>query len=441
VIKRPLNLTQQNALRLMLVFIAFELIAAAAVMSLLVLPMSRRAAGDFGELLAMSAEIWSELPPMTRPAFERHLVQEHGILLADSPPTDELQEAHHGTYLRQLERTLAEHFSRPLPVLSSWRGGEEWHWVALPGGERRLWLGFPHSRVGTQPVATMVLTFGAGIIMAILAAWWLARRTIAPLRKLDQAAAALGRGEKPDLLPETGPRELAELARTVNLLAKQVDDLLDGRTTLLAGLSHDLRTPLSRMRLALEMLQRKPDPKWVAMLEADIEQMNRLVGEMLELARGLGREEAATIDVPAFIEGLAQRAREEGAIVETVADSCTVNAPPVALRRLLDNLVSNARRYGGAGALRLEAHRAAGALRVGVLDRGPGIPDDQLEAVFRPFHRVESSRSSATGGSGLGLAIVRQLAQANGWQVRLENRQDGGLAAWVELPMGMQQAS
>jgi two-component system osmolarity sensor histidine kinase EnvZ len=158
---------------------------------------------------------------------------------------------------------------------------------------------------------------------------------------------------------------------------------------------------------------------------------------MLELARGLGREEAAPLDVPALVEELAQRARDEGATVETSVEPCTVLAPPMALRRLLDNLISNARRYGGAAELRLEVHCVSSAVRIEVLDRGPGIPEDQLETVFRPFHRVESSRSSVTGGSGLGLAIVRQLAQANGWKVRLENRPGGGLAARVEMPTGI----
>jgi two-component system osmolarity sensor histidine kinase EnvZ len=433
--KRPLSLTQQNALRLVVVFIAFELVAAIAVMSLLMLPMARRAASDFAELLAMSAETWSELPPSTRPAFEKHLAAEHGILLLDRPPDDEFSEAHHGPYLVQLERTLTQHFERPILVSSTSRAAEEWHWVRLPTGGRHLWLGFPHSRVGTQPIATIVLTGCAGVLMALLAAWWLARRTIAPLKMLDQAAAAVGRGEKPELLPETGPRELAQLARTVNVLARQVDDLLDGRTTLLAGLSHDLRTPLSRMRLALEMLERKPDPRLIARLDADIEQMSRLVGDMLELARGLGREEPVTIDVTALVEEIAQRTRDEGVPVETHVEPCTIVAPPVALRRVLDNYISNARRYGGSGALRIEARCHPDAVCIEVLDRGPGIPEDQLEAVFRPFHRVESSRSTATGGSGLGLAVVRQLAQANGWQVRVENRPGGGLVARVELPV------
>jgi two-component system osmolarity sensor histidine kinase EnvZ len=188
------------------------------------------------------------------------------------------------------------------------------------------------------------------------------------------------------------------------------------------------------MRLALEMLGRRPDPALIERLDRDIEEMNRLVGGMLELARGLGREAPREVDVQVLLEGLASQAREAGAEVAVNADECTVSAAPMALRRLLSNLVSNAQRYGGRAVVELVARHESKGIHIGVLDRGPGIPSNQIEAVFRPFHRVEASRSPGTGGSGLGLAIVRQLAQANGWTVELENRDGGGLAAWVTVP-------
>ena len=295
-------------------------------------------------------------------------------------------------------------------------------------------LGFRHSRDGTQPGATVVVILGVGLLLAFLAAWWLARQTIAPLKRLNEAVAVLGRGETPETLPETGPRELAALAYRFNALVRQVHDLLEGRTTLLAGLSHDLRTPLARMRLALELLNRRPDPKWIVQIEADIEEMNRLVGDMLELARGLGQETSSPIDVRILLEDLAQRARDAGTQVEVTCEPSVVSAPPVALRRLLSNVISNALRYGGEEPLEFRAERSGSAVRIGVLDRGPGIPPDQIETVFRPFHRVDASRSITTGGAGLGLAIVQQLAQSNGWTIRLENRDGGGLAAWLTLP-------
>jgi two-component system osmolarity sensor histidine kinase EnvZ len=436
--RRPLSLAQQNALRLIVVFIAFEIIAALAVVWFLMLPLARRAADDFGELLALSAVTWSELPPMTRPAFERHLRDSHGIELHSSPPVNGREREGRDFYVLRVERALTAQFGKAVAIAGSEQSGEPWHWVAIPSGGRTLWLGFPHSRVGTQPLVTVLLTAAAGLILAVLAAVWLARRIVAPLERLDAAAALLGRGERPALLPETGPRELARLAHRVNALGREVHELLDGRTTLLAGLSHDLRTPLARMRLAIEMLSRRPDPALIERLERDIEEMNRLVGDMLELARGLGQEAPRRIDVGELLEQLARSAREAGASVTVVSAPCTATAAPMALRRVLGNLLSNAQRYGGAGMIELQAQRDGGAVRIGVLDRGRGIPDDQLEAVFRPFHRVESSRSRGTGGSGLGLAIVRQLAQANGWTVSLENRAGGGLAAWVTLPDGVQ---
>lgn len=432
--RQPMSLTQVNVLRLIAVFIGFGVLAAAAVYWLLMLPMASRAAGDFGELLAMSAETWAELPPSTRPAFERHLLAQHGILLTDRP-TGPLTAAHQGPYLQQLEAAVSQHFSRHIVVSSSQRDGKDWHWLVLPAGARDVWLGFPHDRVGAQPVVTILVIAIVGLGMAIISAWWLAKRTVAPLRRLNDAAITLGRGERPALLPTTGPRELAELAQTINALARQVHELLDGRTTLLAGLSHDLRTPLARMMLAVEMLQRRPDPEWTRKLEANIQQMSSLVSEMLDLARGLGREPSREIDLAELLTELTRNSREAGGDVVANIQPALVQAPLVALRRVLENLLSNALRYGGGEPVRVETRTDGAAIRIGILDRGPGIPADQLEAVFRPFHRVESSRSISTGGSGLGLAIVRQLAQANGWQVTLENRADGGLAAWVAMPL------
>lgn len=428
-----LSLSHQNAWRLAVVFILFELFAAVAVVTLLMLPMARRAAGDLAGLMVLSAQTWSELPPHTRPAFVRELAVSHQLFITTEAPGGTPIKTLHPPYITQLADSLSARVGRPVEIFDLDRGGEHWHWAALPSGGGTLWVGLPHGRVGSQPLAAALLTLAAALVLALVAAWWLARRTVAPLRQLDAAAATLGRGEAPALLAETGPREVAALARRFNELARQVHDLLEARTTLLAGLSHDLRTPLSRMRLALEMLQRRPKPAWIERLDCDIGEMDRLVGELLDLARGLGREAATPVDLAAVLEELAGRARESGAAVVIEAPAGQGTYPAASLRRVLGNLLDNAVRYGG-GRIELRLEHDEEGYRLGILDRGPGIPDDQLEAVFRPFHRVESSRSAATGGSGLGLAIVRQLCQANGWQVKLANRAGGGLAAWVRLP-------
>ena len=422
------SLARHNAVLLALVFIVFELLVSIAVVWFLMAPMARRSADDLAGLMVLSAQTWSELPPQTRPDFEVELARSHLLSLRAEPPragTDEW----HGPYLHFLEAALAEKTGRMQHLAQENRDGEDWFWIALPSGERTLSVGFPARRVGTQPLRTLLVTVAIGLALALLAAVWLARRTVGPLARLERAAADVGRGEMPELLAETGPRELATLARRFNEMARQVQELLAARTTLLTGVSHDLRTPLARMRLALALLAEQPTPARIAQMEGDIEEMDRLIGRVLELARGLEREPPADIDLHALLTDLAGDAARPA----LPAALPHIVAPPLALRRVLGNLLDNARRYGG-GAIELVAEAAAGGVRIGVLDRGPGIPADQIEAVFAPFHRVEASRSAVTGGTGLGLAIVRQLAVANGWQVELRNRDGGGLEAWLSLP-------
>ena len=431
---RSLSLSQQNAIRLAGVFMLFEVLTALAVVFLLMLPMAQRAASDLAGLMVLSAQTWSELPPDIRPAFERELAASHGLALAMELPEGVVPDTWRSPYAQQLEASLTARTEQPVRMVSTVRKDETWHWAALPSGERSLWVGFSHDRIGPQPLAAALFTLAIGLLLAGLAAWWLARRTVAPLRRFDAAAASLGRGEIPELLPETGPRELAALAHRFNQLARQVRDLLEARTTLLAGLSHDLRTPLARMRLALEMQERRPDPVWLERLDTDVEEMDRLVGDVLNLARGLGREAAALVDFVGFIEELAGPIREAGTKVVVRCPDLHLEIPPETLRRVLGNLLANAQRYAGDGPIEIRAELTDRVCRIGVHDHGLGIPEHQLEAVFRPFHRVDASRSPATGGTGLGLAIVRQLALANGWKVWLENRREGGLTAWVSVP-------
>jgi two-component system osmolarity sensor histidine kinase EnvZ len=429
------SLVRQNALLLGLVFIVFELLAAAAVAALVMAPMARRSTDDLANLMVLSAQTWSELPPATRPDFELELARTYLLALRAEPPKLGGDERH-GAYLYFLEAALAEKTGRAQHLVRETIDGEAWYWASLPSAATSLSVGFPARRVGAQPLSAIIVSSVVGLVLALLAAAWLARRSVVPLARLEQAAAQVGRGEVMELLPETGPRELATLAHRFNEMARQVRELMANRTTLLAGVSHDLRTPLARMRLALALLEEKPTPKLIARLEQDIEEMDRLIGQVLDLARGMEREAAAEIDVPALLTDLAAGTPDGRVRVRVAPQACQVQAPPSALRRVLGNLLDNALRYGGDQPVELLAEQVGSKVRVGVLDRGPGIPAEQMNAVFQPFHRVETSRSPSTGGAGLGLAIVRQLAETHGWQVEIGPRSEGGLEAWLTLPTG-----
>ncbi|MBU1395609.1 MAG: HAMP domain-containing protein [Gammaproteobacteria bacterium] len=430
-----LSLTQQNALLLVAFLIAFELVTATATAYFLMLPMARRSAADLAGLMTLSAQTWSELPPVTRPAFEIELARSHALALRADPPEGAEAPEWREPYLKFLVEALGERLGEPVTSSRELVGDNEWFWVSLPSGGGRLSVGLPHSRIGPRPIHALLVSLAGGALLALLAAWWLARRTTRPLQRLQLAVTSLGRGQTPERLPETGPREIAALSRRFNEMAKQVEDLLAARTVLLAGVSHDLRTPLARLRLAVEMLVRKPGPELAAQVEGDIEAMDRLIGDVLTLARGLGHEANQRVALPALLVDLVRATPGAADRVRIEAADITLEVPAGALRRILANLLENALRYGGGQPVSLRAEVADGICRIGVLDRGPGIPPAEREAVFRPFHRLEASRSVSTGGSGLGLAIVRQLASAQGWEVGLQGRAGGGLAVWLKIPL------
>jgi len=442
--RRPVTLAQQNLRWLAALFLGLELVTVAAALVFVLLPLAKRSADDLSGLMVLSAQTWVELPADRRADFEDELRTRHLLALRPGmlPPPD--TGLRHGFYMHFLERALLRRLGEPAFFTSeAGPDGGEWLWTSVTAGGRPIGVGFAYARMRTHPFQALTVALLAGVLGVSLAAWWLARRISGPVAALEAAAAQLATGASPALLPEQGPRELAQLAGHFNQMALQVRELLDARTTLLAGVSHDLRTPLARMRLALEMLTLKPDPALLARLEADIEEMNGLIGQLLDLARGASGEPAQRIELEPWLH---ERARLHADAAERAGASVNVNclvglhvlAPPGLLGRVVDNLLGNALRYApGPVTLRavVMAVRPAGTVHISVLDRGPGIPPSQLAAVWRPFQRVESSRSPQTGGYGLGLAIVRQLAQSQGWQIGLAAREGGGLQASVEVPL------
>lgn len=427
------SLARQYTVRLALAFILMELLVTGLSTFFVLLPMARRSADDVAGLMVLSAQTWAELPPQTRVAFEHELLANHALALRAELPRPGRDEWH-PPYFYLLEDALAQRTGLTHHLSSEHLDTGTWYWAEVPTGSGQLVVGLSATRIDSQPVAAMAMALLAGLLFAMGVAFLLARRLTQPLAQLEAASALIGQGGSPALLPETGPRELVSLSRRFNAMAQQVSDLLSARTTLLAGVSHDLRTPLARMRLALEMLKDSPDPTLIERMERDIEQMNRLIGHVLTLARGLAHEKPVSTDMPDFLSQIA-------ADFSTPASPVTVTCPPgtwpaaqTALQRAIGNLLQNAQRYAPGLPVELVASFKDRGWRIGVLDHGPGIPAEQLSAVFQPFHRLDASRSPLTGGAGLGLAIVRELARANGWQVELKANPGGGLQAWLELP-------
>ena len=330
-------------------------------------------------------------------------------------------------FRKEIEAALSRRVGEPIVL----RGvpGTRAAWLDIPLGGHVLRTGFFPDRYAVKPPQAAIAVIAVGTFLSLLTALFLVRRITVPLARASRAASQVGAGELPELLPETGPSELAELARRFNIMATEVRELLDNRTTLLAGISHDLRTPMTRLQLNLEMLRDAPSAARIDRAVADLADMNRLITGYLELARTTQPETKVRFDLAGLLEEVAA----DAGLAWPSAAPCEVEGGRLAARQIVSNLIQNAQRYGGGAPVELLLDCTDTLARVKVCDSGAGIPEDQLEKVFRPFYRLESSRSQATGGTGLGLAIVRQLAETNGWKVVLQNRPQGGLEAVLEI--------
>ena len=280
---------------------------------------------------------------------------------------------------------------------------------------------------GLPSLVTLGLTaglVGLGVVLAV-------RRATRPMRRLAAAADALGRGETPPPLAEVGPADVRATVQAFNRMQARLRRFVDDRTRMLAAISHDLRTPITSLRLRAEFVD---DEDTKVRILATLDEMQKMVEGTLAFVR----EEAASeptraVDLAALVESTVVDLADLGADV-TFADSdrVTLACRPVALRRALRNLIENAVRYGERCWVRMEGYREE--VRIMIEDEGPGIPEGERERVFEPFVRLEGSRSPETGGIGLGLAIARSIVRAHGGDIGLRNRTEGGLAVTVTLP-------
>jgi signal transduction histidine kinase len=291
-----------------------------------------------------------------------------------------------------------------------------------------------HARRVQIPVSDWVMWVLLAQLVLLAACGWQAVRVVTrPLAQLAAAADDLGPDLKARELAEDGPSEVAHAARAFNAMQRRIAGYMAERVEILASISHDLQTPITRMRLRADLLD---DDETRDKFRQDLDAMNTLVREGVAYARTLhgATEPPCRVDADALLESMVGDYEDAG---DHVVLEGRVGEPvltrPQALRRIVMNLVDNALSYATDVRIRVEA--VAGRLVVAVVDNGPGIPVDQLEAVLQPFYRLETSRNRSTGGTGLGLAIAHQLAIAMGAELRLSNRAEGGLEARLTLPI------
>src|SRR3990172_9148657 len=315
--------------------------------------------------------------------------------------------------------------------LASARDGQPGLWVSFRIDDDEYWVRVPRERMERRCALRWIGWGSLALALSLLAAYFIVRRLGHRLRALTAAAAEIGKGKRPAPLAETGPAEIATLAHAFNQMSQDLSRLDEDRALVLAGVSHDLRTPLARLRLGIEMSG--GDAQMKEGMTADIEEMDRIVGQFLDFARTDGGESLENINLATVAAEIVERFRKLGHAVEEELQPVP-DAPlrPMALRRAITNLLDNALRYGETG-VAVRARMDGAMLVLEVLDRGPGIPPHNPHPLKQPFVRLDTARSG-TGGSGLGLAIADRIARDHGGLLELLPREGGGLAARIALP-------
>jgi signal transduction histidine kinase len=309
--------------------------------------------------------------------------------------------------------------------------------IAVRQADGRWLVVEPQTAFGIDPwQQRLLLVLAMAAIAVSPLAWWFARRLAAPIAELGAAAERLGRDPSAPPLDIHGSAEVTAAVRAFNEMQERLRQYVDDRTGMIGAIAHDLRTPLTRLRFRIEAAPEDVRAK----LAADIDQMEAMVAATLAFVRDASSpRERVKLEIASLVETIMDEAAETGAdAAAEFSDRVVVDGDPVALRRLITNLVDNALKFGSAARGRVFTEN--GMAIVEIADNGPGIAADQVEKAFEPFRRLESSRSRDTGGIGLGLAVVRAIARGHGGDVTLNPRFEGGLSARVRLPLALPSA-
>lgn len=386
--------------------------------------------GNLQTDVSTSIAILDRLPAEERPDWlERLARRNYGYLLSEGEPGMPIEAGDVPVAVTSITEAIGERY----PLTFTDIPGPKKHFQ----GHLRLSDGSPVTidvRPAMVPLSPWLPVVLLGQLALMIACSWLAVRiAVRPLTRLANAVETLDPNAHPINLDESGPTEVIYAARAFNAMQARIAAYLKERMQLLAAISHDLQTPITRMKLRAELMDdcAEKDKLW-----NDLSEMEHLVREGVAYARSIhgSTEESRRTNMDSFLESLVFDYQDMGKQVQLVGKSAAViDTRPHALRRVLVNLTDNALKFAGAAEVWVEANK--GSLAITVMDRGPGIADAELAQVLQPFYRVENSRNRDTGGTGLGLAIAQQLAMALGGSLTLSNREGGGLCAELKLPL------
>ena len=414
----------------------FALFMFLAIHYLIVYPATKRMANDFSSLIILSAQTWLELPPETRSDFEHELYLSHDLSIG--LPTSSVEgERTLPIFISMLEESLSWQLDKPVKILAQHRNGEHWFWTDIPIANHTLRASFSEQRFTSNYTSALLISTLAGFFIVTLLTAITAYRLTKPIKTLIKATRKIGiQDEKPNL-PVSSIKEIDELAASFDRLDGKIKKLLNGRNILLSGISHDLRTPLARMALALEMIKTKEQDDLKEQMLADIDIMNAIIGQTLQLSKDMIPQDIETIDLHDFLTTLIHTySNSPVSITLKSSNSDThIKAARVPLQRILGNLIENAIKHSHARHIWMthSLNRRDSTVAISVSDDGIGIDEHLREDIFLPFFKKDASRSKS--GSGLGLSIVEQLANVYGWKIELMENKPSGSRFILTVPL------
>jgi len=432
---RRLNTIYINTgLTLALGLISFTLLSTLLVFYFILSPIADRAANDMGGLIHIISKSWVALPENKKAEFQVHLRKQHHLLITDSTiPATKLKTTY--PFIPKLEKALKHHFKQEIHIKQSAEEENLCFWVAIPNAGQVVNIGFLHNRFGPHPPQAMLGILAAGLLLILITTLLLARRITRPIKTLLTAVNLIGSGQLSTRIPEKGPQELVILARNFNSMVQEITQLMSNRSILFGGISHDLRTPITRMQIALELLESFDNVELIADMRNDLNEMELLIQNALEFVKGMDKHRAFKVKINKVLNELASDYARQKHTIEWQSNCTPCKVEINALRRVLCNLLDNAFRYSNNKPVNLNCTQEKNTLLIHIIDQGPGVPEDKLNAVFQPFYRLDDSRNKNTGGSGLGLAIVQQLCDIHDWKIELLPGENKGLEVKLKIPI------
>lgn len=438
IVKRIKRFMPQTMLGRSLLIIITPMILTLAVVTIIFFDrhwsvMTRRLSYAVAGEIALVSDQYNQLGPGEEwDRFRARMASELGLLISVEPLASWPESINGFTWsapvLEALQRELEMTLNQPFYMDRFSDDG--WLLIQVKMGNEVLIIQVNDKRLYSSTTYIFILwMLGAAFILMTMAVIFM-RNQVRPIRRLAIAAEQFGKGLDVERFKPSGAAEVRQAATAFLVMRERIKRQINQRTDMLAGVSHDLRTPLTRLKLQCEMFDNTKD---VQDMQADIKAMEDMIEGYLAFARGEGKEQPRTVRLNDILEDVVAESRRQGGhtILEPF-ESFEIQVRPNALRRCLTNLVSNASKYAGKAWVRV--HQLPRAIEIIIEDDGPGIPAHQRDGVFRPFFRLEESRNPDTGGVGLGLSIAKDIALSHGGTIRLEDSPQGGLRVVVQLP-------